>query len=117
METVLEGASKRPLDEDDNGDKKKLKTGPDLHQVLPTLENMKNEKDDKKWNLLPSIVYELLALFKDSENVHSDKDKQVCKRLVHSLQIIIIYKNNKLMNRTVFIQPTSIIINGFVIFF
>lgn len=97
METVLEGASKRPLDEDDDGDdKKKLKTGPDLHQFLPTTEIMKNEKDEKKWNLLPSIVFELLALFKNSEN--SDKDKQVCKNSI----LIIIYKNYKFINRTVF---------------
>ncbi|XP_016664020.1 uncharacterized protein LOC100570902 isoform X2 [Acyrthosiphon pisum] len=78
METVHEAASKRPLDEDDNDgdDKKKQKTGPDLHQFLPTVENVKTEKDEKKWNLLPSIVFELLALFKNSEKVHSDEDKQ-----------------------------------------
>jgi len=103
METVREGATKRPLDKDDDGDdRKKLKTGPDLHRFLPTKENMKNEKDENKWNLLPSIVLELLALLKNSEKVNSDEDKQVCKRVVHGLRIIIIYKNNKLINRAVF---------------
>lgn len=103
METVREGVSKRPLEEDDVGDdKKKLKTGPDLHQFLPTIEHMKTEKDEKKWNFLPSMVLELLALFKNSEKVHSDEDKQVCKRVVHSLRIIIIYKDNKLINLTAF---------------
>ncbi|XP_022174184.1 uncharacterized protein LOC111036467 [Myzus persicae] len=75
--TVLEGgASKRPLDDDDDGDKKKFKTGSDLQQFLPTIENIKNVNDAKKWSLLPSIVYELLALFKKSEKVNSNDDKQ-----------------------------------------
>lgn len=79
MEAVREKAPKRPLDEDDDGDdKKKLKTETDLHHFLPTVEIMKNEKDEKKWNLLPSIVYELLALFKNSEKINSDEYKQVC---------------------------------------
>jgi len=79
METFRDETPKRPLDEDDDGDnKKKLKTGPDLHQVLPTVENIKTVNDVKKWNLLPSIVYELLALFKKSEKLNSDDENQVC---------------------------------------
>jgi len=85
METVREGALKRPLDEDDDGDdNKKLKTGPDIHQFLPTVENIKTVNDVNKWNLLPSIVYELLALFKKSEKVNSNDDNQVCRRAVYS---------------------------------
>jgi len=82
METISERVPKRPLDEDDDGDdKKKLKTGSDLH-FSPTLEIIKIEKDEKKWSLLPSIVYELLALFKNSEKIgekiNLDEYKQVC---------------------------------------
>jgi len=92
METVREEATpKRPLDEDDDGDnKKRLKTGPDPEQFLPMVENIKTVNDVKKWNLLPSIVYELLALFKKSEKVNSDDENQVCKRSVSSSRTIVI---------------------------
>ncbi|XP_025207360.1 uncharacterized protein LOC112603143 [Melanaphis sacchari] len=76
METVREGALKRTLDEADDGDGvKKLKT--DTDQSLPMVENIKNIDDPKKWNLLPSIVYDLLALLKKTEKFNSDEDKQV----------------------------------------
>lgn len=91
METVREEAIKRPLAEDDDGDKnKKLKTGSDPEQFFPTVENIKTVNDVKKWNLLPSIVYELLALFKKSEKVNSDEENQVCKRSSSIRTIVII---------------------------
>jgi len=79
METVREEAPKRTLDEaddDDNGTKR-LKTDPD-NQFLSTVENIKTVNDPKKWNILPSIVYDLLALLKKTEKLKSVEEKRVC---------------------------------------
>lgn len=88
---------KRTLEEDDDdddsvevteNDRKRFKT--DLNQLSSSLENLRNEKDGKKWNILPSIVYELLALFKSKEKHNpGDKEKLVSKRL-KSIYILII---------------------------
>jgi len=85
MGNVREGAPKRAFDEDGDGDcKKKFKTDPEVHELLPTAENIRNVKDTKKWNILPSIVYELLALLKKSEKLNSVDDKRVCKHCKRS---------------------------------
>ncbi|XP_060834968.1 uncharacterized protein LOC132917967 [Rhopalosiphum padi] len=77
METASEGAPKRALDKaDDGGGTKKLKTDAEDHQFLPTVEKIRNVEDPIKWSLLPSIVYNLLTLFKKTEKSNSDEHKQ-----------------------------------------
>uniref|UniRef100_A0A2S2NF48 Uncharacterized protein n=1 Tax=Schizaphis graminum TaxID=13262 RepID=A0A2S2NF48_SCHGA len=77
MESARGGVPKRALDEADDGDgTKKLKTDGEAHQFLPTVEKIRNVEDPIKWSLLPSIVYNLLTLFKKTEKSNSDKDKQ-----------------------------------------
>jgi len=98
METASEGAPKRALDKaDDGGGTKKLKTDAEDHQFLPTVEKIRNVEDPIKWSLLPSIVYNLLTLFKKTEKSNSDEDKQVCKTVVFSSCLIFILKNDEII--------------------
>jgi len=81
METVREEAPKRTLDEADDGNgTKKLKTYPETSQLLSTAENIKTVNDPNKWNILPSIVYDLLALLKKAEKLKSVEEKRVCRQ-------------------------------------
>lgn len=81
METVREEAPKRALEETDDGNgMKRPKTDPETYQFLSTVENIKTVNDPKKWNLLPSIVYDLLALLKKTEKLKSIEEKRVCKQ-------------------------------------
>ncbi|CAH1721204.1 unnamed protein product [Aphis gossypii] len=78
METVREEAPKRTLGEadDDGNGTKRLKTDPETYQFLSTVENIKTVNDPKKWNILPSIVYDLLALLKKTEKPKSVEEKR-----------------------------------------
>lgn len=81
METVREEAPKRTLDEaDEDNDTKRLKTDPETYQFLSTVENIKTVNDPKKWNILPSIVYDLLALLKKTDKLKSVEKKRVCRQ-------------------------------------
>lgn len=71
---------KRALVEDDDtvevmeNDRKRFKT--DFNQLSLSLDNIRNEKDGKKWNILPSVVYELLGLFKSGEKHNNPVEKE-----------------------------------------
>ncbi|XP_026818761.1 uncharacterized protein LOC113557436 [Rhopalosiphum maidis] len=102
METASEEAPKRALDEADDGDgTKKLKTDAEVHQFLPTVEKIRNVEDPIKWSLLPSIVYNLLMLFKKTEKSNSVEDKQASKqdKLDNGLKVLSNqYYQEKLLN-------------------
>lgn len=87
MENVRKKANKRELDEDDsNCGEKKLKAD----QFWPNMDNLRKVKNNRIWDLLPSVVYNLLMLFKKSEKFNSDEVPQVCKLAVLSHIIIVI---------------------------
>lgn len=66
------GAVKRALDESVEVNVKRLKT--DDLPTLPSIEKIQNVRDPRKWSQLPSVVYELLTLFKKSEKCNSKED-------------------------------------------
>lgn len=69
-------AVKRPLDEGVESNAKRSKTADDLQMLLP-IEDIRNIRDPRKRKQLPFVVYELLKLFKQSENVYSEVDEKV----------------------------------------
>lgn len=60
MEDRING--KRKLDDDQLSDQKKFKSDYKCENTQQT-----DHGSSKQWNILPSVVYELLTLFKNSE--------------------------------------------------
>lgn len=72
------GATKRTLDEGVEVNTKRFKI--DDLQFLPSTGTIRSVRDPRKWSQLPSIVYELLTLFKKSEKFEEveEDEKLVC---------------------------------------
>lgn len=80
-------AGKRSLDDDDSLEVnlvKKSKTD----DFLSSYNNTHRLNDAKKWELLPSIVYQLLTLFKKSEKLSTD-DSDSKMNLVKTIFFVI----------------------------
>ncbi|VVC33700.1 Hypothetical protein CINCED_3A004048 [Cinara cedri] len=63
---------KRPLDDDDDDDRSNKRRKYDCDDPLqfPPDDNIPKVIDEKKWNSLPGIVYELLSLFKKGDKTN-----------------------------------------------
>lgn len=83
-----DGSKRRALDEDDD-DSQLVVTDGDRKKFKPDLDNEQNDEVANKWNLLPFVVYELLMLFKSSdEPQNSAGDDKTEEKQVHKCFVV-----------------------------